>query len=209
MAAAADGGARDRLASDGPAGRHRAIPDGQTRRPHGRRAAARARAGRRSTAGSARASALLGEVVATQLELLIARKRRRCRTRGAAGPARGVRPDQPQPFASRPRCDAARAGAATRDAAADLERRASCIRGRSRPVEAMIVDEVAAGRLRSARRPRDARLRDRPAGRGVPLQRRAVIRGDHERLREVQAALLGVPRPPAGRAASDATRRAS
>ena len=57
---------------------------------------------------------------------------------------------------------------------------------------------MAAGRLRAAGRPGDARLRAR-APRHAFLWNDATngVRGDYERLREVQAALLGIPRKPA------------
>ena len=48
--------------------------------------------------------------------------------------------------------------------------------------------------VRATGRTGDARLRDREARAGVPLQRHGRrIRGDVDRLREVEAALLGVP----------------
>jgi AcrR family transcriptional regulator len=134
---------------------------------------------------------VLGEVVATQLERLIARKRRAVRTRGAQGllevfdlinrslsraPAlRTLLEQEP--------------GAAMRL----LTSGTGVVHPRAvTTVEALITEEVSGGWYDPPADPATlayaiVRLAE------AFLYNDAGIRGDHERLREVQAALLGVP----------------
>jgi AcrR family transcriptional regulator len=137
--------------------------------------------------------ALLGEVVATQLELLVARKRAEVRRRGAAGllevldsvnrtlaRSRAVRRLLEQERDSAMRMLTSSAGV--------VEPRAVAC------VEALIEREVASGRYEP---PVD------PATLAYALvhlrhaflwnDATSEVRGDYERLREVQAALLGIP----------------
>ncbi len=134
---------------------------------------------------------VLGEVIATQLEQLIARKRRAVSKRGAQGlievldlinrslaQATALRRLLEQEPASAMRMLTSGTGV--------VHPRAVCT------VEALIAAEVTAGNYEPPADPATlayaiVRLAE------AFLYNDAGIRGDHERLREVQAALLGVP----------------
>lgn len=140
--------------------------------------------------------ALLGEVIAQQLELLVARKRAEVRRRGAPGildvldrvnrtltRSRAVRRLLEQERDSAMRMLTSSAGV--------VEPRAVAC------VQALIEEEMAAGRYQPSVDPATlayALVRLRHAF----LYHDTVvgIRGDHERLREVQAALLGIAPSP-------------
>jgi AcrR family transcriptional regulator len=142
---------------------------------------------------------LLGEVIAQQLELLIERKRRRVRTRGAAGLLE-VFDQINRGLAQSPavRClFEQEPGAALRLLTASTgvvqPRAVAC-------VEAMIVDEVNTGAYDPPADPATlAYAIVRLAEAFLYRDASVGLRGDHERLREVEAALLGVrvvPRSP-------------
>jgi AcrR family transcriptional regulator len=141
--------------------------------------------------------ALLGEVIAQQLELLVARKRAEVRRRGAAGlldvldrvnrtltRSTAVRRLLEQERDSAMRMLTSSAGVVEPRAVASMQ--------------ALIEEEMAAGRYQPSVDPATlayALVRLRHAF----LYHDTVvgIRGDYERLREVQAALLGIaPAPP-------------
>jgi AcrR family transcriptional regulator len=137
--------------------------------------------------------ALLGEVVAEQLELLVARKRRKVRRRGAAGLLEvfdRVNRSLAHSTALRRLLEQETSGAMrvlTSGTGVVQPRAVACI-------EQLIAAEAAAGVYDP---PAD------PATLAYAIVRLAEaflysdvaigIRGDHERLRQVEAALLGVP----------------
>ena len=114
--------------------------------------------------------ALLGEVVARQLEMLVARKRAEVRRRGRRRRARGARSRQPNADPVAGGAPAARAGARQRHADADLERRRGrAARGRVRAGADRGGDGL--GTLPAAGRPGDARVRAHPPAPRVPVPR--------------------------------------
>jgi AcrR family transcriptional regulator len=139
--------------------------------------------------------ALLGEVVATELELLVARKRRQVSRRGAEGLLEvldRVNRTLTRSRALRSLMDHERDSAMrmlTSSAGVVEPRAVACI-------EALITQEASTGDFDPPFDPptlayalvrlRHAFLYDDAA---------FGVRGDHERLREVQAALLGIQRP--------------
>lgn len=134
---------------------------------------------------------LLGEVIATQLEQLIARKRQAVSARGAAGLLAVF--DQINRSLSRAPALRRLLEQEPGTAMQLLTSGTGVVHPRAvATVEALIVDEVSAGRYKP---PAD------PATLAYAIVRLAEaflyndvgIRGDHERLHEVQAALLGVP----------------
>ena len=133
-------------------------------------------------------------MIARQLEMLVARKRAEVRRRGAPALLEVLRPDQPHLTRSRAVRRLLEQERAT--AMRMLTSSAGVVQPRAcRRVQALIEEEVASGRYHPPADPATlayaiVRLAD-----AFLYQRPAVgIRGDHERLREVQAALLGVPR---------------
>jgi AcrR family transcriptional regulator len=150
--------------------------------------------------------ALLGEVVAQQLELLVARKRAEVRKRGAAGILEvldRVNQTLTRSLALRRLMEQERDTAMRMLTSTEgvVEPRAVAC------VEALIAAEVSAGAYTPPIDPGTlayALVRLRHAF----LYNDAVtgIRGDYERLREVQAALLGVRRTRTRRAATRAKR---
>ena len=61
----------------------------------------------------------------------------------------------------------------------------------------MIADEVSEARFQPPRNRRRCAYAIVPAGRGVSYNDAAIgVRGDHRRLHDVEAALLGVAKPP-------------
>jgi len=144
--------------------------------------------------------ALLGDVVATQLELLVARKRRQVKRRGAEGLLEVL--DRVNRTLTRSRAvryliehEGQSAMRMLTSSAGPVEPRAvACI-------EALIIDEASTGAFDPPFDPatlayalvrlRHAFLYDDSA---------FSVRGDHERLREVQAALLGIRSPRSARA---------
>ena len=145
--------------------------------------------------------ALLGEVIARQLELLVARKRAEVRRRGAAGVLEVLDRVNRTLTRSRRGPAAARAGARQRDADADLERRRGrAARGRVRAGADRRGDGV--GALPAAGRPGDARVRAHPPAPRVPLPRHGGR--DSRRLR---AAAGGAGRAARGRARAASARK--
>ncbi|MGO9882955.1 MAG: QsdR family transcriptional regulator [Solirubrobacteraceae bacterium] len=134
---------------------------------------------------------VLGEVIAAQLEQLIARKRRAVRTRGALGLLEVF--DQINRSLSRASALRTLLEQEPGTAMQLLTSGAGVVHPRAvSTVEALIIAEVAAGSYSPPADPATlayaiVRLAE------AFLYNDAGIRGDHERLREVQAALLGVP----------------
>ena len=134
---------------------------------------------------------VLGEVIATQLEQLIARKRRAVRTRGAQGLLEVF--DQINRSLSSASALRTLLEQEPGTAMQLLTSGAGVVHPRAvATVEALIVAEVSAGSYKPPADPATlayaiVRLAE------AFLYNDAGIRGDHERLREVQAALLGVP----------------
>jgi AcrR family transcriptional regulator len=134
---------------------------------------------------------VLGEVIATQLEQLIARKRRAVRTRGAQGLLEVF--DQINRSLSSASALRTLLEQEPGTAMQLLTSGAGVVHPRAvSTVEALIVAEVSAGNYEPPADPATlayaiVRLAE------AFLYNDAGIRGDHERLREVQAALLGVP----------------
>jgi AcrR family transcriptional regulator len=140
--------------------------------------------------------ALLGEVIASQLELLVTRKRAEVRRRGAAGLLEVL--DRVNRTLTRSRA-VRRLLEQERDAAMRmLTSSAGVVEPRAVAcVQALIEREMAAGGYEPPADP--ATL----AYALVHLRHAFLwndatngVRGDYERLREVQAALLGIPRKP-------------
>ncbi len=134
---------------------------------------------------------VLGEVIATQLEQLIARKRRAVRTRGAQGLLEVF--DQINRSLSSASALRTLLEQEPGTAMQLLTSGAGVVHPRAvSTVEALIVAEVSAGNYEPPADPATlayaiVRLAE------AFLYNDAGIRGDHARLREVQAALLGVP----------------
>ena len=139
---------------------------------------------------------VLGEVIATQLEHLIARKRGAVRTPGAQGLLEVF--DQINRSLSSASALRTLLEQEPGTAMQLLTSGAGIVHPRAvSTVEALIVAEVSAGRYKPPADPATlayaiVRLAE------AFLYNDAGIRGDHERLREVQAALLGVPLDAAG-----------
>ena len=136
---------------------------------------------------------LLGEVIASQLELLIARQRRRERRRGADGLLAvfdRINRSLAQSFALR-RLREQERGSAMRI----LTSSTGIVQPRAvARVEALICTEVTAGRYQApAESSTLAYAIVRLAEAFLYNDAASGIRGDHERLREVEAALLGIP----------------
>lgn len=140
--------------------------------------------------------ALLGQVIADELELLAARQRRRVRRRGAIGLLEvfdGINRTLTRSRALRTLLEQERDAAMrllTSSGGSVQPRAVAC-------VQALIDAEVDAGRYEA---PADTETLAYAVVRLCEafLYNDAAIgiRGDHERLREVQAALLGIPHPP-------------
>jgi AcrR family transcriptional regulator len=134
---------------------------------------------------------VLGEVIATQLEQLIARKRQAVRARGAQGLLEVF--DQINRSLSSASALRTLLEQEPGTAMQLLTSGAGVVHPRAvSTVEALIVAEVSAGSYNPPADPATlayaiVRLAE------AFLYNDAGIRGDHERLREVQAALLGVP----------------
>jgi AcrR family transcriptional regulator len=138
--------------------------------------------------------ALLGEVIARQLELLVARKRAEVRQHGAAGLLEVL--DRVNRTLTRSRAVHRLLEQERENAMRMLTSSAGVIEPRAVAcVQKLIEDEMAAGDYEPPADPatlayalvhlRHAFLWNDATGR---------VRGDYERLREVQAALLGIPR---------------
>jgi AcrR family transcriptional regulator len=138
---------------------------------------------------------LLGEVIAAELEALVARERRAVRRRGAAGLLdvfdrvnRQLADSVPlRRFVEQERASALRL----------LTAGDGCVQTRSvAAVAELISTEVAAGRYEAPVDPQTLAYAIVRLAEAFLYNDAAVgIRGDHERLRTVEAALLGVPRP--------------
>jgi AcrR family transcriptional regulator len=140
--------------------------------------------------------ALLGEVIARQLELLVARKRAQVRRRGAAGILEVL--DRVNRTLTRSRA-VRRLLEQERDSAMRLlTSSAGVVEPRAVAcVQALIEEEIADGRYEPSIDPATlayALIRLRHAF--LYHDSAAGIRGDYERLREVQAALLGIAPAP-------------
>ena len=141
--------------------------------------------------------ALLGEVIARQLEMLVARKRAEVRRRGAAGVLEVL--DRVNRTLTRSRAVRRLLEQERDNAMRMLTSSAGVVEPRAVAcVQALIEEEMASGRYQPPVDPATlayALIRLRHA---FLYHDTAVgIRGDYERLREVQAALLGVaPAPP-------------
>ncbi len=145
--------------------------------------------------------ALLGEVIAHELELLIARKRREVRRRGAPGLLvvfDRVNRSLSHATALRRLLDSERDGAMRL-----LTSSGGVVQPRAvAAVQALISDEVAAGFYDPPATPRTLAYAIVRLAEAFIYNDAAIgIRGDHDALREVQAALLGVGRPRRVRAA--------
>jgi AcrR family transcriptional regulator len=137
--------------------------------------------------------ALLGEVIAGQLELVVARRRSQVRRRGAVGLLEvfdRVNRTLTRSRALRSLLEQERDGALrllTSSGGVLQPRAVACI-------EALIAREVAAGRYEPAADPATLAYAIVRLCEAFLYNDAAIgIRGDHERLRMVQAALLGVP----------------
>src|ERR1700722_1749383 len=138
---------------------------------------------------------LLGEVIAGELELLLARERKAVRQRGAKGLLEvfdRVNRQLAESVAPRRFVEQERAGALRLLTASD-----GGVQPRSvAAISEMIANEIAAGRYEA---PADAQTLAyaivRLAEAFLYNDAAFGIRGDHERLRAVEPALLGVPRP--------------
>ena len=143
--------------------------------------------------------ALLGEVIARQLEMLVGRKRAEVRRRGAAGVLEVL--DRVNQTLTRSRA-VRRLLEQERYAMRILTSSAGVVEPRAVAcVQALIEDEITAGRYEPPVDPATlayALIRLRHAF--LYHDTMVGIRGDHARLREVQAALLGIA--PAPRRAS-------
>lgn len=150
---------------------------------------------------------LLGEVVARQLELLVARKRAEVPERGAAGLLEVL--DRVNRTLSRSRA-LRRLIEQERDSAMRmLTSGAGVVEPRAVAcVEAMIAEEIAARRYEPPVEPATLAYALVHLRHAFLLGDAAIgIRGDYERLREVQAALLGIPATAAQRDDADARSR--
>src|SRR5580700_400141 len=142
--------------------------------------------------------ALLGEVIARQLEILVARKRAEVRRRGAAGVLEVL--DRVNQTLTRSRA-VRRLLEQERYAMRILTSSAGVVEPRAVAcVQALIDEEIAAGRYEPQVDPATlayALIRLRHAF--LYHDTMVGIRGDHARLREVQAALLGIAPAPGRR----------
>ena len=145
--------------------------------------------------------ALVGEVIAHQLELLIAGKRAQVRRRGAAGLL---------DVFDRTNCGLAQSPALRRfleQEPGGAMRLLTSSTGVVQPravacVEALIADEVSAGTYVAPAEPATLAYAIVRLAEAFLYNDAAIgIRGDHGRLRDVEAALLGVPLAPRSRAA--------
>ena len=139
--------------------------------------------------------ALLGEVVAHELELLIAAKRRQVTRRGADGLLEVfdlINRSLSKSSALRRLLEQERTAAMRLLTASDgvvQPRAVACL-------QAMIAEETAAGRFDSPADPETLAYAIVRLAEAFLYNDAAVgIRGDHRRLHEVEAALLGVARP--------------
>jgi len=139
--------------------------------------------------------ALIGEVIARQLELLVARKRAEVRRRGAAGVLEVL--DRVNQTLTRSQA-VRRLLEHERYAMRMLTSSAGVVEPRAVScVQALIEEEISAGRYEAQVDPATlayALVRLRHAF--LFHDTAVAIRGDYERLREVQAALLGIAPPP-------------
>jgi AcrR family transcriptional regulator len=140
--------------------------------------------------------ALLGEVVAHELELLIAAKRRQVTRRGAEGLLEVfdlINRSLSKSTALRRLLEQERTAAMRLLTASDgvvQPRAVACLR-------TMIAHEAAAGRFDPPADPETLAYAIVRLAEAFLYNDAAVgVRGDHERLRDVEAALLGVGRPP-------------
>ena len=140
--------------------------------------------------------ALLGEVVAHELELLIADKRRRVTRRGAEGLLEVfdlINRSLSTSTALRRLLEQERTAAMRLLTASDgvvQPRAVSCLRE-------MIADEAAAGRFQPPADPETLAYAIVRLAEAFLYNDAAIgIRGDHRRLHDVEAALLGVAKPP-------------
>ena len=145
---------------------------------------------------------LLADVIATELEALVARERRAVRQRGAKGLLEvfdRVNRQVADSAALRRFVEQERAGAMRLLTASD-----GSVQPRSvAAITELITAEVAAGRYDPPAEPQTlAYAIVRLAEAFLYNDAAFGIRGDHERLREVEAALLGVPLPSRRRARS-------
>ncbi len=128
--------------------------------------------GRRCIAGFGRASCCSARCSPRSPSSAWRRSARASRGHGARALLETLRPLQPRARRHARDARAARPGAGARAADPHLERRASCSRASSRAIERLIDAEVQAGHFVPTVAAGRARLRDRAARRGVPLQRR-------------------------------------
>ncbi len=140
--------------------------------------------------------ALLGEVVAHELELLIADKRRRVTRRGAEGLLEVfdlINRSLSTSTALRRLLEQERTAAMRLLTASDgvvQPRAVSCLRE-------MIADEAAAGRFQPPADPETLAYAIVRLAEAFLYNDAAIgVRGDHRRLHDVEAALLGVAKPP-------------
>ena len=140
--------------------------------------------------------ALLGEVVAHELELLIADKRRRVTRRGAEGLLEVfdlINRSLSTSTALRRLLEQERTAAMRLLTASDgivQPRAVSCVRE-------MIADEAAAGRFQPPADPETLAYAIVRLAEAFLYNDAAIgVRGDHRRLHDVEAALLGVAKPP-------------
>lgn len=152
---------------------------------------------------------LLADVIATELESLVTRARRRVRQRGARGLLEvfdRVNRSLTHSTALRRFVEQERAGALRLLTASDggvQPRSVACI-------TELIASEAAAGRYEPPADPQTlAYAIVRLAEAFLYNDAAFGIRGDHSRLREVEAALLGVPRPTRSRGAQPSSRSRS
>ena len=140
--------------------------------------------------------ALLGEVVAHELELLIADKRRRVSRRGPEGLLEVfdlINRSLSTSTALRRLLEQERTAAMRLLTASDEP---SCNHGHCPCVQEMIDDEAAAGRYQPPADPRRWRTRSSVWPRRFCTTTPRRDRGDRRRLHDVEAALLGVAEPP-------------
>jgi AcrR family transcriptional regulator len=150
--------------------------------------------------------ALIGEVVARELESLIARKRRQVSRRGAPGLLEVfdlINRSLARSSALRRLLEQERTGAMRLLTSSDgvVQPRAVAA------VEAMISAEQQAGTYAPPADPATLAYAIVRLAEAFLYNDAAIgIRGDHERLHEVEAALLGIPISPRGRSCSHASR---
>lgn len=140
---------------------------------------------------------LLGEVLATELEQVIVRERQAVRTRGAPGLLEVF--DQINRSLSRAPALRALIEQEPATAMRILTSGSGVVHPRAvSKVRALIIEEVAAGQYAPPADPETLAYAIVRLAEAFIYNDRG-IRGDHERLREVQAALLGVPVSAGGR----------